>query len=622
VQLVCGISGSTNDPDGTIAATMSAALRHRGPDDDGIHLDARHGVTLAARRLSIIDVSGGHQPLDNEDGDVWAVCNGEIYNYERLIVMLEHAGHRFRSRCDTEVLVHLYEEFGEDMVHALEGMYSFAIWDETRGRLLIVRDRFGEKPLFYAASGGDLHFASELSALVAAGKLSRELVPSAVDAFFVFGYVPGPETIFEDGRQLPPGHLLAWDHGSREHEVRSYWAPPRLGGAPEPPGELAAEAERLLEASMRSRLVADVPVGVLLSGGVDSTLVAAMGARVAGADLKTFTVGYDVGDVGETHKARQTAKRLRTTHYELELRAEAAAEMLPRLCASLDQPVADQALLPLHAVCGFARERVKVVVGGEGADELFGGYPRYRWLTRAAELERAGALPPRLAGAVTSLPLGRRGQLAARLLSEPDTIERRVDWVTARRRHHRAAFYGPRLGPGDDASLLSVCAARMSADTADSMAGALMHFDQVQWLPDDVLAKADRASMLVGIELRTPYLERELSEFAMSIRPESHLRRGGKAVLRTMLADQLGGRVQRRPKTAFRVPSADWIRGPVGPLVDEQIQDGTAYRDGWLDRDGVGRLLDEHRRGAADHSDILWPVLTFGLWYDQLCAGS
>jgi asparagine synthase (glutamine-hydrolysing) len=619
---VCGISGSTNDPDGVISSAMSAALRHRGPDDDGLHVDARRGVTLAARRLSIIDVPGGHQPLSNEDGTIWAVSNGEIYNYERLMDGLEKVGHTFRSRADTEVLVHLYEEFGEDMVHALEGMYAFAIWDERRGRLLIVRDRFGEKPMFYARSGDDLHFASEVSALVAGGAVSRAIDTTALDAFFVFGYVPGPQTILAGAQQLLPGHLLSWEYATKQASIRSYWSPPPVGGPIEPLDELTAEAERLLEDSMRRRLIADVPVGVLLSGGVDSTLVAAMGARITGPHLKTFTVGYDVGAVGETSKARHTARLLRTEHHEFELRADAAAEMIPHLFASLDQPVADQALVPLHAVCGFAREHVKVVVGGEGADELFGGYPRYQWLARAANLERRGALPPALADRLTSLPLGRRGQLAMRLLSEPDTIERRVDWVTSRRRHYRTSFYGPRLGEGDDAALVAASEARMTVEGGDGLAGALMHFDQVQWLPDDVLAKADRASMLVGIELRTPYLQRELSEFAMSIPPEIHIQGGGKAILRAMLGGQLRGRVQRRRKTAFRVPSADWIRGPVGPLLDEQIHSGTAYRDGWLDAAGVSRMLAEHRSGVADRSDVLWPILTFGLWHDGLCAGS
>jgi asparagine synthase (glutamine-hydrolysing) len=259
--------------------------------------------------------------------------------------------------------------------------------------------------MFYADSGDRLDFASELTALVKAARVPRVIDTTSHDAFFVFGYVPGPRTILHGARQLPPGHLLSWDSMTRRVRTRRYWSPPPVGGPVEPLDELAAEAQRLLESSMRGRLVADVPVGVLLSGGVDSTLVAAIGAQIAGKNLKTFTVGYDVGAVGETTKARQTAELLRTDHHEVELKAEAAAEMIPGLFASLEQPVADQALVPLHAVCAFAREQVKVVVGGEGADELFGGYPRYRWLARAANVERRGMIPPRAAEAgATTVP--------------------------------------------------------------------------------------------------------------------------------------------------------------------------------------------------------------------------
>jgi asparagine synthase (glutamine-hydrolysing) len=519
------------------------------------------------------------------------------------------------------VLVHLYEEYGDEMVHALEGMYAFAIWDSSRRRLLIARDRFGEKPLFYTEQDGRLAFASELSALTAGGALRPELDEAAVHAFFVFGYVPGPGTIFAGARQLPPGHVLTWDADSRKVDVRAYWSPLVRGAEhAQPIDELAAEAGRLLEDSVRGRLVADVPVGVLLSGGVDSSLIAAIGAEMR-PGLPSFTVGYDVGDVGETRKARAIARRFGTEHHELQLLAADTPELARRVLGSLDQPLADQALLPLHAVCSFARERVKVVVGGEGADEFFGGYPRYRWLTRAAEFERIG-MPRRLATAALGLPIGRRAQLAARLLSEPDTVERRVDWVTARRRHHRDGFAGPRLRDGEhDVALFRHVAARMTWASGDdgALAASLMHFDQVQWLPDDVLVKADRASMLVGLELRTPYLHRELVEFAMTVPPRVHLMDGGKAILRRLLAGHMSGVApHRRPKTAFRVPSADWLRGPLASVMEEQVRSGRAYDEGWLDADSVRGLLREHHQGHADWSHVLWPALAFGLWLDGL----
>ena len=618
---MCGICGHTRDPEGAAARAMNAAMVHRGPDDEGVHSDAASGVSLGARRLSVIDLEHGHQPLANEDGTIWAALNGEIYNHPRLQQLLRERGHRLATGTDTEVLVHLYEEYGPDLVHALEGMFAFAIWDTRTRTLLVARDRFGEKPLFYATPGDDLAFASELTALAAGAEVGAELDPVAVDEFFVYGYVPGERSILAGVRQLPPGHLLTWQPGGAVAE-RRYWSPP--AAAVSEPGEslddLVGELGRLLAKSVRSRLIADVPLGVFLSGGVDSTLIAAIAARESGVPVKTFTVGYDVGDVDESEAARATAREIGSEHHELILKVDEIAARVPGVLRALDQPQADQSLPAFQAIAGFARESVTVAVGGEGADELFGGYPRYRWLSRAERL--GAALPAPLAKPAArllaaSLPAGRAGRLAD-VLEPRSASERHVDWIAGERLAMRSALYGPRLR--EARSLPALAGALDDLVPADGIgvAGRFMLLDQLHWLPGDVLAKADRASMQVSLEVRTPYLNHELAEFAATVPPDLHTSGGGKVLLRMLLAQLLPKSALKRPKTAFRVPAADWLRGPLSPVLLDQVNGGHACEEGWIDRTAAARALDDHIAGAADNSAQLWPLLAFGLWLDRL----
>ena len=619
---MCGIAGATNDPDGRAVRAMASTLRHRGPDDEGLHSDRRSGVSIGARRLAILDLPGGHQPLSNEDGSVWVAFNGEIYNYPRLRKQLQERGHRFATNCDTEVLVHLYEEFGEAMVHALEGMFAFAIWDERRRRLLLARDRYGEKPLFLHESGGDLLFASELTALLTVKPELRELDPAAVDAFFVLGYVPGPETIVPAVRQLPPGSLLTWEREGRRSEQRSWWTPPAAptGRLHEPFPALVAEARRLFEESVRSRLIADVPVGVFLSGGIDSTLVTSAATRASSQQVKTFTIGYDTGSFDETAQARRVAQRLRTDHHEVVLTKAEVGERAPAMLASLDQPLADQALVSLHALSEFARPLVTVALGGEGADELFGGYPRYRWIERAGQLEASLPLAARSLGSLArhSSRWGSAERVLERAAPAP-LLERHLDWVTGGRRHRRRALYGPRLAQIDDGQILAGLSRRASTGGDGSAGRALMRLDQVDYLPDDVLVKTDRASMLASLEIRTVYLHRELAEFAASLDSSLHLGGRGKKVLHGMLPP--GMDTPRRPgrfrKAAFLAPTAEWLRGPLAPILRQQLEGGSIYAEGWFDHGQAERLVAEHTAGGGDHSDVLWPLLSLGLWADR-----
>ncbi|HST54657.1 MAG TPA: asparagine synthase (glutamine-hydrolyzing) [Solirubrobacteraceae bacterium] len=602
---------------------MLATLHHRGPDDGGLHTDPGTGVSIGARRLAILDIDGGHQPLCGEDGSVWVAFNGEIYNHEPLREDLRRRGHTFSTGCDTEVLVHLYEEFGDALVHALEGMFAFALWDERRQRLLLARDRFGEKPLFIHEHAGELMFASELTALLEAKPQLRALDPAAIDAFFVLGYVPGPGTIVRDVRQLAPGHLLSWERESGVCSERAWWSPPdgpvKLR---EPVEMLAAEAERLLHESVRTRMIADVPVGVFLSGGIDSRLVAASAAQQSTRRIQTFTIGYDVGSFDETVQARRVADELDTEHHEITLTQTDVAARAPALLASLDQPLADQALIPLHALSEFARPRVTVALGGEGADELFGGYPRYRWLERAERIE--SALPRAVVG-----PLGEllrysgRWPATARLsdrISQAPVLERHLDWVTAGRRHHRKALYGPRLTVLDDGRVLSDLVSRAGNAEDGSIGRRLMRLDQIDYLPDDVLVKADRAGMLVSLEIRSVYLHRGLAELAGSIDTSLHLSGQGKTLLHSMLPKGMAVNSRtstRYRKTAFRAPAAEWLRGPLAAALHRQLEHGMIFKEGYFNREAARELAREHISLVRDHSDLLWPLLALGLWVDR-----
>ncbi|MFI4977180.1 MAG: asparagine synthase (glutamine-hydrolyzing) [Solirubrobacterales bacterium] len=622
---MCGIAGSTDDPDGRAVRAMCATLRHRGPDDEGVHTDLETGVTIGIRRLSIMDVEGGHQPLCNEDGSVWVAFNGEIYNHRELREDLRARGHRFSTNADTEVLVHLYEEYGDALVHALEGMFAFALWDQPRRRLLLARDRFGEKPLFLHEHDGELMFASELSALLEVRPQLRKLSAAAIDAFFVLRYVPGPGTIVPDVRQLPPGHLLSWTRGSRGCDERRWWSPPEGSVNPREPFQaVAAEAQHLFRESVRTRMIADVPVGVFLSGGIDSTLVAVAAAQESSQRLKTFTIGYDSGSVNETAQARRVAQHLDSEHHELTLTQSEVAERAPALLADLDQPLADQALVPLHALSEFARPRVTVALGGEGADELFGGYPRYRWLERSRRVESAlPDLAVRSLGALLRHPerLGPAARAARRLAPTP-LLERHLDWVTSERRHRREALYGPALAGLDRTRILDDLSERAGELDGQSTSRWLMNLDQVDYLPDDVLVKTDRAGMLVSLEIRTVYLHRGLAELAATVGTSTHLGGAGKALVHEMLPAGIisSGALGRYRKKAFRVPTADWLRGPLAPALHRQLERGVIYEEGYFQRDAVGELVREHMACARDHSDQLWPLLSFGLWADRFCG--
>jgi asparagine synthase (glutamine-hydrolysing) len=616
---VCGICGQTSAGDGAALRRMNAAMIHRGPDDEGVYVDPESGVGLGARRLSIIDVEGGHQPLANEDGTVWAILNGEIYNHPSLQERLLERGHRLASRTDTEVLVHLYEDHGADLVHALEGMFAFAIWDSRRKLLVLGRDRFGEKPLFYTERRGAMTFASDLKPLLVGVESSWELDPAALDSYFVFGYLPGSGSIVHGIQQVAPGSVLFWDGSTRKSTTRRYWSPPKMPARESTPlDELVEETRQLLEASVRSRLLSDVPLGVFLSGGVDSTLVAALAAAHSSRPLQTFTVGYDVGSVDETEAARLSAEAIGAEHHELVLAEADVGEQVPPFIRALGQPLADEAFVALSALAGFARPDVTVAVGGEGADELFGGYPRYRWLARAERLPAwvPRAQAARAAALLERVPGGGRASRARDVLTPGSGMQRHVRWVSSPRLDRRAELYGPRfrpylveepLPPGFDELL----------GPNGSVEARFMRLDQMHWLPDDVLVKADRATMQASLEFRTPFLHRELAEFAASVPACTHVKDGGKMLLRRVLRQLVPGAAYARRKVAFRIPSAEWLRRPLRAELTEQLASNSLYSEGWLERQAVAALVSEHLEGR-DRSAMLWPIFVLGLWLDSI----
>jgi asparagine synthase (glutamine-hydrolysing) len=581
---------------------MTAALAHRGPDDEGFY--QAPGIALGVRRLSIIDVPGGHQPIANEDATVTVAFNGEIYNYQALRARLEGQGHRFRSRSDTEVLVHLYEEYGDALVHLLQGMFAFALWDTKRHRLLLARDRLGIKPLYYTLVNDTVVFASEAKALFRHPGVRPEIDLDALDAYLSLRYVPGPDTLFRGVKKLPPGHTAVFENG--QLTIRRYWDIVLGDYQSLSLDEAAEQFAALLADTVHAHLVSDVPVGVLLSGGLDSAAVAALAGPT-----KTFTVGFSLpGAHNELAEARETARCLGTDHHELVLEPD-AAELLPKLAWHMDEPVADPAALPTYLICCFARQHVPVVLTGEGGDELLGGYPRYTWFARAKALQRA---TPRWARA-GALALSRLAPLGARyhtaldnLLADRGDVDRHLHWVPGLSPELRAQLT-PHW-PLATSHFLDPYFAPNGADTIHR----LMRLDFKTWLVDDVLTKMDRMSMATSVEARVPLLDHRLVEFAATLPLDLNLAHGPKTLLKRALADRLPPGVLRRRKHAFQIPLRQWLDGPLHDFVRGTLLDKRARERGWLDTTRLEMLLGNNGRKRAIDGQSVWTLLTLELW--------
>ena len=596
---------------------MSATLVHRGPDDEGLF--HRGPVALAARRLSIIDLAHGHQPIANEDGSVVVIQNGEIYNYRELKRELEAAGHRFATDCDTEVLVHLYEQHGEGFVERLRGMFAIALWDDRAQRLLLARDRFGIKPLYYRHVDGTLSFASELKALLEQPGFSREIDPRAMSAYLAFNSIPAPLTIFSEARKLPPGHLLSWHDG--EIEQRRYARPGPVAAEQvrsESASELAEELREVLRDSIRAHLVADVPVGVLLSGGVDSGGITALAAAESGEPVKTFSIGFEEQGFDELSRARLVAERYGTDHHELILRPD-AVELLPKLVDSFDEPFGDSSALPTYLVSELAAGEVKVALSGEGGDELFGGYYTYVADLLAPRVGRLAALASplieRLPSRADRVGFDYKAKRFARAASDPDPLMRHLGWkeiFSAERRHELLGEGEPGWDP------YGLFRERYAETAGADPLARLQDVDLGIYLVDDLLVKTDRLSMAHSLELRVPLLDPRVAEFAFALPPSLKVRGfAKKRLLRRALAPLLPRDIVHGRKQGFSIPIAAWLRGPLEPFAREVLSPANLERQGCLDPATVGSALDRHCAGREDLSRQLWGLMALTLWLDR-----
>lgn len=612
---IVGFAGWSADTDRRRAALreMCRAIEHRGPDEEGRYVAPE--IALGMRRLSIIDVAGGSQPVSNEDGRVRVVFNGEIYNHRALRDRLTHA-HQFRSRSDTEVLVHLYEERGDELVHDLRGMFAFAIWDAGRRRLLIARDRLGIKPLYYWPTERGVAFASELRSFLALPEFSAELDPRAVSEYLLFGYVPDPSCIVAGVRKLSPGHLLSWtaDDGVA---LRRYWSPIRREQPIGDSREATEELRRLLDDAVASHLEADVPLGAFLSGGVDSSAVVATMARQLDRPVRTFSIGFDRDAYNEAPHAAAVAREIGTDHTELIVRPDADA-LVEDVVLAFDEPFADSSALPTLLVSRLAREHVTVCLSGDGGDELFAGYTRYAEILGRRELRSrmarrvlrsaATRLPSFMPGRNRLLDLGRtrQGRYAATVAAPLSSLE------------------GGVVAPNevaDEHQLDRLLDAWFAPTEGRDFLTRMTLVDVQSYLPGDVLTKVDRASMCASLEARVPLLDHHLVEFALSLPPTMKHREGTtKWLFRTAIDGRVPARVLSHPKLGFAVPLRDWFRCELRYRLDGLLRPDSPLV-AYVDTASLRRMVREHLSRRRDHSHFLWRLLVLDLWSGFLQSG-
>jgi asparagine synthase (glutamine-hydrolysing) len=617
---VCGIAGFAGvglgrEESAARLRTMCDAILHRGPDSDGYFV--ADGIGMGMRRLSIIDVAGGGQPISNEFGDVTVVFNGEIYNHHLLRTRLDAAGHRFATRSDTEVLVHLYEEYGADMVGHLKGMFAFSIWDARRQLLLIARDRSGMKPLSYRSMGGGIVYCSELRSLYAFDATALQVSVPAVMQYLAFGYVPDPNSIFVGVRKLPAGHLLTWQPG-RDIEVRRYWQPPLPTQERLDESEVVEVIREKLDAAVASHLESEVPLGAFLSGGLDSSTVVALMSRHAAGRVKTFSIGFAEQEYDESAAAQEVAAVFGTDHTALVLQPN-VEEMFECVAAMFDEPFADSSAIATFLVAQLARQSVIVALSGDGGDELFGGYTRYgdalrRDVRRSRRLARLYAavgllLPHSFPGRNRLSDLGRSrcGRYASTVLQPVRVDEGGV---------------GSSTQPGGLTTIDDQLKEWFATDLGDDYAAAMMMADFETYLPGDILTKVDRTSMAVSLEARVPLLDSDLVDFAMAI--PGHLRvtpTESKRLFRRAIRGLVPDAVLTRPKRGFEVPLGRWFRGPLRHRIEE-LRMRRSGIESFVDRTAVNRLIAEHSVGRRDHSGQLWRLIVLDYWLAALRSGT
>ena len=622
---MCGLVGIF-DPQGrraideAVLERMNDTLRHRGPDGGGSHFGP--GIALGHRRLAIIDVGGGHQPMTNEDGTVIVVFNGEIYNFHELVRELEEHGHAFHTRCDTEVIVHAWEQWGPRSVERFRGMFAFALWDEGRETLFLARDHLGKKPLYWArAADGRLVFGSELKAVMAHGGVDPVIAPEAVEDFFALGYIADPRSIYATVRKLPPAHRLVWRRGQPEPAIDPYWDLTLDGPRLTDPARAEAELfERLREAT-RLRLVSDVPLGAFLSGGVDSSVVVATMAGLTSDPVKTFAIAFGDPSHDESAYAQRVAERYHTDHRTRQVDPD-DMDLIDRLAGIFDEPFGDSSALPTFQVCKMARERVTVALSGDGGDELFAGYRRYLLHGQAERLRRLLPLGLRrplfglLARIYPKADWAPRWLRARTTLNELalDTAHAYARAVSATKEDVRLRLYSPdflkRLDGYRATEML--CRHMERADTDDPVLMA-QYADLKTWLPGGILVKVDRASMANSLEVRAPLLDRDLLEWSVRLAaPLKISGRQGKVVLKRVAEKMVDRDILYRPKQGFSMPLRRWFAGPLRVRLQGLAgENGRLADSGMFDMATVAEMVASHVNGARDHSAPLWLLLMF-----------
>jgi len=622
---VCGIAGfvessaaaaSTKEDDAKrLIGRMCDVIRHRGPDDEGTFVD--RGVALGMRRLSIIDLSTGHQPIGNEDGSIQVVFNGEIYNFRELRRDLEQSGHRFATSTDTEVIVHAYEEWGADAIARLRGMFAIAIWDASARQLLLARDRIGIKPLYYSLIGQRLYFGSEIKSLLCAPDVPRTLDFAALDHYLSFLYTPRDGSIFKGISKLPPGHHLTWHEGLAT--IRPFWQFPNLECFDGDEADAVAALRTVLKDAVRAHLVSDVPVGAFLSGGIDSSLVVGLMAEACSEPVRTFSIGFDEPAFDELAHARRVARHFGTDHHEFVVRPK-AYDLLDQLISHFDEPFADASAIPTWYVSAIARQHVTVVLSGDGGDELFGGYDRYLPQQRIAAFDRVSPASLRpVAGAVARcMPHGLRGKNFLRHVGR-DERGRYLDAIRFFADDEKTALLSGEV-------VAELGAQRAEARLARHFDGAenlpwtsqMMRFDAVTYLPEDVLTKVDRMSMAHSIESRVPLLDNEVISFASSLPAAFKIRNGRrKHILKEAAATLLPRDLLDRPKQGFAVPLGVWFQGKLRDVFSDTLMSGRARSRGYFQPQFVERLMREHLSETRDHSLRLWQLVVFERWHRQ-----
>jgi asparagine synthase (glutamine-hydrolysing) len=601
---------------------MCRRLAHRGPDDQGVYLD--DGFGMGIRRLKIIDLVTGRQPIRNEDGTVWTVFNGEIYNYLELRRALQDVGHVFYTNTDTEVIVHLYEDHGERFVERLAGMFAIALWDSRRQTLILARDRLGIKPLYYLVDGRRVLFASEIKAILEAG-VPREVDPQALHDYLSFNYVPGPRTIFRDIRKLPPGTLMVCTR--RGIAQRGYWHLDYPGDGDNGPTRseesYADELHVLLKTAVRQHLLSDVPLGVFLSGGVDSSSLVALMREVSGEPIQTFSIGFPEPSYDELVSARTVARTFGTQHHELVVRPDAAT-LLPRLIRFFDEPFADSSAIPVHCVSQLARQHVTVALTGEGGDEIFAGYETYAAHKLAALYRRL----PRFVAA-TIVPAGiKRLPTSHRRVSFDYKAKRFVDgallpppdghywWKVIFTEEAKAALYAEPPGAVEDP--IRFYREAYEQCEASNPLTRLQHIDLTIYLPDDLLVKADRMSMAHSLEARVPFLDHRVVEFTAAL--PAHLKIRGltkKYILKRTMARHLPSTILRARKRGFNVPMPAWLVGDLREFVHDTLSETRVRRAGFFRPAAVSALLQAHEARRADLSRNIFGLLVFTHWCDE-----